>query len=357
MLGNRVTVYARRDAPRLPDRADLPGGVRVEHLLAGPARPLPEEKLLSQVPALSERLAERWRREPPDVVHAVRWTGGLAALAGARGLGIPVVQTFHSLGVTERRGRSATDDAPAARIRLESAIARTASAVVVPSSAEVQDLAGLGVPRHSIKVVPWGVDTEEFAPEGPAATRGSRARLLAVSTLSDRKELDTLLLALAGVPEAELVVAGWPPQAQLRRHEAHRSLAWLASALGISDRVMFAGWPSRSAMPALLRSADLLVSVSWQEQSAMVAVEAMACGTPVVAAAVGGHPDIVADGITGVLVPPGRPSLLAIRIRELLADPVLLSAYGIAAGDRARSRYSWDRIGRETLAVYGSARA
>jgi glycosyltransferase involved in cell wall biosynthesis len=89
----------------------------------------------------------------------------------------------------------------------------------------------------------------------------------------------------------------------------------------------------------------------------MVAVEAMACGTPVVAAAVGGHPDIVADGITGVLVPPGRPSLLAIRIRELLADPVLLSAYGIAAGDRARSRYSWDRIGRETLAVYGSARA
>ena len=84
----------------------------------------------------------------------------------------------------------------------------------------------------------------------------------------------------------------------------------------------------------------------------MVPLEAMACGTPVMAAAGGSHQDAIVDGATGVLVRPGQPALLARRIRQLLASPMLLQGYGIAAADRARARYSWERIGRETLAVY-----
>jgi len=86
-----------------------------------------------------------------------------------------------------------------------------------------------------------------------------------------------------------------------------------------------------------------------------VSLEAMACGTPVVATAVGGQVDAVVDGTTGILVPPGRPALLAHRIRQLLSHPMLLEAFSVAAADRARSRYSWDRIAHETLAVYDSA--
>jgi glycosyltransferase involved in cell wall biosynthesis len=88
----------------------------------------------------------------------------------------------------------------------------------------------------------------------------------------------------------------------------------------------------------------------------MLAVQAMACGTPVIASAVGGQVDAVVDGTTGILVPPGRPALLAQRIRQLLAHPMLLEAFSVAAADRARSRYSWDRIAHETLAVYDTAR-
>ena len=120
-------------------------------------------------------------------------------------------------------------------------------------------------------------------------------------------------------------------------------------------QVQFAGHVGRDALPPLLRSADLMVSVSDYDPSGLTALQAMACGTPVIASAVGSHVDAVVDGTTGILVPPGRPALLAQRIRQLLAHPMLLEAFSVAAADRAKSRYSWDRIAHETLAVYDSA--
>jgi glycosyltransferase involved in cell wall biosynthesis len=119
--------------------------------------------------------------------------------------------------------------------------------------------------------------------------------------------------------------------------------------------VCFAGQVGRSALPPLLRSADLLVDINEHELSAITSIQAMACGTPVVASAVGAQVDAVVDGTTGILVEPGRPALLAQRIRQLLAHPMMLEAFSVAATDRARSRYSWDRIAHETLAVYDAA--
>ena len=116
--------------------------------------------------------------------------------------------------------------------------------------------------------------------------------------------------------------------------------------------MIFTGKVDHGEMPALLRSADLVVSTCQYEPSGTTSLQAMACGTPVIAPPVGGHVDAVVDGTTGILIPPGRPALLAQRIRQLLAHPMLIEAYGVAAADRARSRYSWDRIAGETLAVY-----
>ena len=364
--GHRVTVYAQRHEPDLPEKAELHRGVRVEHISAGPFAALGEQDdagLLERVPAFSGPLRSHWQRDRPDVVHALHWTSGLAALAAARDLGLPVVQEFSSLGVAERRDRAGqhdpvrADSAGAARIRLEPAIGRSATAVVATHSGEVSDLARLGVHRSSIRVVPWGVDTDTFTPEGPVADRNGRPRLLTVADLREREALETLLRALTRVPGAELMVVGGPARDELPAHQAYVRLAGFAGTLGISDRVIFTGKIGRDAMPALLRSADLVVSTCQYEPSGTTSLQAMACGTPVIAPGIGGHVDAVVDGTTGILIPSGRPALLAQRIRQLLAHPMLLEAYGVAAADRVRSRYSWDRIAAETLAVYDTAAA
>jgi D-inositol-3-phosphate glycosyltransferase len=363
--GHQVTVYAQKNQPGQPDRADLHNGVRVAHIDAGPTLAAAgtepgDADLLERVPAFSGPLRSLWQSERPDVVHALRWTSGLAALAAARDLGIPVVQEFSSLGVTERRaaglrgqpGAVQADGASAARIRLEPAIGRSATAVVATNSAEMADLASLGVHRSSIRVVPWGVDTDLFTPEGPVAARNGRPRLLTAADLTQRKPLETLLRALTRVPGAELLVVGGPAETELSADDNYVTLAKFAATLGVSDRVIFTGKVEYAAMPPLLRSADLVVSTCKYEPAGTTSLQAMACGTPVIAPPVGGHVDAVVDGTTGIIIPPDRPALLAQRIRQLLAHPMLIEAYGVAAVDRVRSRYAWERIAGETIAVY-----
>jgi glycosyltransferase involved in cell wall biosynthesis len=351
-LGHRVTIYARRDSRALPGSAILAPRVTVEHVTAGPLAPLSGAELAAQVAEFSEQLAQRWRKNPPDVVHAYFWTSGLAALAATRERDIPLVQTFGTLGVAERRHGNNVDGNDV-RIRLEAWLARSARAILAGTGTEAADLISMGVPRAAVTVVPCGVDTTEFVPEGPAAKRGSRPRLLAVvPRLDGQQGLGTLLRMLTRVPGAELVVAGGPARSQLRKDQAYLDLTGLAERLGVADRVSFTGKIAASALPALLRSADLLVSAAPYEPSGAVALAAMACGTPVAASAVGACADAVLDGTTGVLVPLGRSDLLARRVRDLLASPLRLEAFGIAAADRATARYSWDRISRETLAAY-----
>ena len=358
--GHQVTVYAQKNQPGQPDQAELAGGVRVEHISAGPVADPGDEPGDGTTPTCSSGC-------PPSAARSVA-NGSASAptsctrCAGPaawprwpprRDLGVPVVQEFRSLSVTERRADGVkADGASAARIRLEPAIGRSATAVLATNSAEVADLASLGVHRSSIRVVPWGVDTGLFTPEGPVAKRNGRPRLLTAADLTQRQPLETLLRALTRVPGAELLVVGGPDEASLDSDDAYVKLAKFAATLGITDRVIFTGKVEHTAMPALLRSADLVLSTCQYEPSGSTSLQAMACGTPVIAPPVGGHVDAVVDGTTGIIIPPGRPALLAQRIRQLLAHPMMIEAYGVAAVDRVRSRYSWDRIASETLAVY-----
>lgn len=320
---------------------------------------LGDAELLARVGDFAGSLRDRWESDRPDVVHALRWTSGLAALAAARDAGVPVVASFGSLAVAERRSRLIPASLAARRARMESAIGRGASAVIAGCSAEQADLAALGVPRTSVTVIPCGVDSAEFTPEGPVARRGSLSRLVTVTGpagLDAYDELAAALRALSRVPCAELVIAGGPPRDELAENPARRKLASLAAALGVADRVVLAGQVSRRALPALLRSADLLVATSEYDPTASTALEAMACGTPVAGmTAYGALADAVVDGTTGVLVEAGRPAELARRIRQLLAHPMMLEAFGVAAADRIQSRYGWDRVADETLAVYANA--
>jgi glycosyltransferase involved in cell wall biosynthesis len=352
-VGHRITVYARKDSDAVPESAIAAPGVTIEHVPAGPAAPVEPDALTAHLPEFGNYLTQRWRRNRPDIVHAHSWTMGLAALAGARGLGIPVVQTFGSLGGAERR--YGLQETPSdARIRLEACIARTADAVLASSAEELADLARLGVPRAKIKVVPCGVDTEQFTPDGPAAERGTRARLLAAEPLTEPDSLAVAVHALADLPDAELVIMGGPEKAGLAKDKACQDLMRMAKTLGVGNRLVFTGRIPPADLPALLRSADVLVSTAPYEPVGLTMLQAMACGTPVVAPATGAVQDAIVDATTGLLLPPGipHPARLTSLLRRLLANSLRLEAYGIGASDRAKSRYSWERITRETLTAY-----
>jgi glycosyltransferase involved in cell wall biosynthesis len=353
--GHQATVYARRSSPRQPEVVTLESGAVVRYLPAGPPSrnlaELPADRLATHLRQFSDGLAARWRRDRPDVAHAYFWTSGLAALAVARDHDVPVVQTFASLGAAEHR-HHLPDQGPAGRVRLEASIARSVAAVLASSSEETAELAGFGVPPAAVRMVPWGVDAARFAPGGPAARRGRRPRLLAFGPLEPRQGLDTVIRAVAQVPGAELVIVGGPYRRQLRELPCYRTLAGLAGSAGVRGRVIFTGQVPGGDLPSWIRSADLVVSAATYEPSGTAIVQAMACGVPVIASGVGAHLDAVIDGTTGVLVPPGRPRLLGQRIRELLAAPVRRGAYGAAGADRARSRYSWERISQEALTAY-----
>jgi glycosyltransferase involved in cell wall biosynthesis len=278
-------------------------------------------------------------------------------VSAATPLDLPVVQTFHALGSVKRRHQGADDTSPPGRVAAERAVAGRVDRVVATCSDEVFELARLGAPRRRTTVVPCGVDIAAFSPDGPVRPRTERPRLVALGRLVRRKGVDEVIAALRRLPEVELLVAGGPPPsaelgAALRRDPDVRRLQQAAVAAGVADRVRLLGAVARPDVPALLRSADAVVCVPWYEPFGIVPLEAMACGRPVVASAVGGIQDTVVDQVTGLLVPPRRPDAVAAALRTLLATPTRALAFGIAGRDRVLARYGWDRIADCTLAVY-----
>ncbi len=358
--GHSVTVYTRLTALDAPRAVTLDRGVTVRRLKAGPIAPLPKDDLLPHMPELGMRLARLWRQDPPDVAHAHFWMSGLATLRGAAGLDVPVAQTFHALGVVKARHQGAADPSPPGRAGAERRIGRACDQIIATCSDEASELTALGVPSGQISIVPCGVDTAMFtphdpgmsAPGGPAVRRRGRPRLLTLGRLVERKGVATAIAALASVPEAELVVAGGPDRAELETDGDYRALREAADRHGVADRVVFTGGIGRADVPALIRSADVMVCTPWYEPFGIVPLEAMACAVPVVASAVGGLTDTVVDRVTGWLVPPRDPAALAGALHALLAEPARRAAMGRAGLDRVRQWYTWPRVAAQTEAVY-----
>ncbi|MFC4051741.1 glycosyltransferase [Actinomadura syzygii] len=347
---NQVTVYSRRQSADARGRVRLAPGAALVNLDAGPARPLTDDEMLEHVRDFADGLRRRWSGSGrPDIVHAHGWIGGLAACAVARELGIPFAQSYHGVGVAERRaGRRVHPH----RDRLEKAIGRDADLVLAGHAEEAGALVRMGVPRPSVAVVPYGVDGDQFAQAGPAMPRGDRRRLVLVCDDLATGGVDTALRALVHVPNAELAVAGGPAREDLEADPDVHRLILLAKELHVNDRVIFLGRLPRKSLPKLLRTASLALCLTPHQPSPATPLEAMACGVPVVAATAGGNTDEVLDHITGLHVPAGRPVVIGRAIRQLLAEETTLHGYSIAAADRARSRYSLERVAAETLRAY-----
>lgn len=350
--GHDVTVYTRRDDPDSPDEVDTADGYTVVHVPAGRPEPMPEGALLEHMGDFARYLHGHWSVRRPDVAHAHFWMSGIATQLAAAGHRVPTVQTFHALGVVKRRHQGSQDTSPAARVKLEKLVARGAGWVTATCTDEVFELVRMGRARTRISVVPCGVDLQRFSTEVPAAARGRRHRVVGVGRLVPRKGFDTMIEALPALPDTEFVIVGGPPAGGLDRDPEARRLRALAGRLGVADRVVFTGAVDRQQMPALLRSADVVTCTPWYEPFGIVPLEAMACGVPVVASAVGGMLDTVVHDVTGRLVTPRRAKDCADAVSMILRDSFYRRSLGLAGRDRACARYSWDRIGSDTLRVY-----
>ena len=381
--GHEVIVYTRRDDPALPRRVPLTDGVDVVHVDAGPAERIPKDELLPHMSALAEGLAADWAVERPDVVHSHFWMSGLAALDAAEALeqttpptpvlagpvlagaiggsgqesfAPPILHTFHALGVVKRRHQGAADTSPAERAWLEPRVGRRVDTVIATCSDEAFELRSLGVPSRRIALAPCGVDPQLFRPDGRVDRRGARYRVLSVGRLVPRKGVDLVVRALAllaerGLEDVELVVGGTDGSAADPDPEVAR-LSALAEELGVADKVRFLGQVAREDMPALLRSADVVACTPWYEPFGIVPLESMACGTPVIAASVGGLIDTVVDGVTGLHVPPRDPEAIAAALAVLLPDDDRRAALGRAGRRRVESRYTWARVAAQTERIY-----
>ncbi|HET9871162.1 MAG TPA: NAD-dependent epimerase/dehydratase family protein [Propionibacteriaceae bacterium] len=357
--GERVTVYTRFDNLALPAQLRTAQGYDVVHVPAGPAQPLPKDELLGHMPDFGRFLRGSWQQDRPDVVHAHFWMSGVAAVEAAGPLGIPVVQTFHALGSVKRRHQGSDDTSPSARIRLETELAQSVSRVLATCSDEVAELVRLGVPEDRVSVVPCGVDLDAFVPrsrpEANEPAEGSSrptARVVTLGRLVPRKGFDTVIEAVAQLPAVELLIAGGGPPAEAGTDLERSRLLEVADRCGVGDRVRLVGQVQRADVPALLRSADVVVCAPWYEPFGIVPLEAMACGVPVVATSVGGFLDTVVDRVTGLLVPPRDPEALAGALRTVLGSPQTRRAMGTAGRRRAEQRYSWTQVAADTVTVY-----
>jgi D-inositol-3-phosphate glycosyltransferase len=351
-LDIEVVVHTRRADPSLPRRVPFAPNVVIDHVPAGPAVPLAKDRLLPLMGEFARNLVVSWQRDRPDVVHSHFWMSGIAAVRAGRCLNIPVLHTYHALGIEKRRHQGAADTSPPERVAAEAHLARSADRLVATTHAEAAALAAMGAAPTNIEVVPCGVDLTRFRPADARATRSTSApaRVVTASRLVPRKGVADLIAALPSVPGAELVVAGGAPGAFVLADEEGARLHRLAVRLGVVDRVTFLGAVPRDAMPDLLRSADLVACCPWYEPFGLVAVEAMACGAAVLATAVGGLAETVVDGTTGVHVRPRDPASIAAGLRHLLDDEERRSRMGEAAGRRATA-YGWDDIARRTAAI------
>jgi D-inositol-3-phosphate glycosyltransferase len=352
-LGHDVRIYARRCSPTQPDQVRTDTGVTVVNAPIGDPRLLLPQEQLSVPNPFGRWLAETWQDGwSPDVVHGHGWPGGVAALT-ARGVRHrPTTVTLHGIGSADQLRSPGTTTATF-RCALERAIGTAADSVVALSRAEAHTLGRLGVPLQRLTVVPSGVDSEHFGPTGPSwARKPDTHRVLAVGALAEHSGFADVVGALDDLPDTEVVILGRPaPPSRGLGPEAARLRA-IAVNSRVHQRLRLAGGVPYGDMPGWYRSADVLVCAPWCTPFSRAAVEAMACGVPVVAVAVGGLRDTVLDGVTGQLIPPLRPSSLAQVVGGLLADAPRRRRYGAAGVQRARSLYAWSAVAQSVAEVY-----
>ncbi len=370
--GVECDVYTRAWSDDLPATVAVEPGLRVHHVPAGPLGPMAKEELPSVVDEFTDNVLSLMTSgagvDPLlheetgfDAVHANYWLSGIAGHRIKHELDLPLVSTFHTLArvKAEASPEEMSSDEPHRRAEVEAAVMRCSEVVLASCSVEAEQLAQLyDSDPARIRVVAPGVDHAFFGPgHKPQARRAlglpaNGPLLLFVGRIQPLKGADVAVRALAAMtdhPGATLLIVGGPSGPRGEDHLA--SLQKLVDELGLADRVRFEEPQPHELLSTYYRAADVSVVPSRSESFGLVALESAACGTPVVAAAVGGLTTLVEDGRTGLVVDPSTPGAFAAAVSGVLADPLLAERLGTAAVVRAR-RYTWAQAASLLRATY-----
>ncbi len=364
-LGVEVEIFTRATRSDLPQVVEMAPGVLVRHVTAGPYEGLCKEELPAQLCAFTNGVLRAEAAHPPghyDLIHSHYWLSGQVGWLARERWGVPHVHTAHTLAKVKNM-LIADGDRPEPKARLigEEQVVAESDRLFANTRCEARDLVHHydADPARTV-VVPPGVDLDRFRPG-----RSDRARLglpptgpiiAFVGRIQPLKAPDVLISALAVLKattgqDATLVICGGPSGSGLERPSA---LIELAASLGVTDSVIFLPPQCADDLAALYRSADLVAVPSHNESFGLVALEAQACGTPVVAAAVGGLVTAVQDGLSGVLVDGHDPRDWARVFAKLLAAPGLRDRLSLGAVAHA-AKFSWDRTAEGLLRVYRDA--
>jgi D-inositol-3-phosphate glycosyltransferase len=359
--GVRSDVYVRRWSDDLPEVVDVEPGFRVVHVPAGPPD-LPKEKLPEVVDEYTTWVGSHLRETgDTDAIHANYWLSGLAGHRLKHELSLPLVSTFHTLA---RVKAETGDPEPDRRIDAETEVIGCSDAILASCRAEVHQLVELyGADPQRIEIVPPGVDHAFFSPGDRRGARqalglGDQPVLLFVGRIQPLKGADVAVRALAELsashPDALLVVVGGAsgqdgPAEQARVRD-------LVATLGLTPRVRFVPPQPHHLLSTYYRAANVCLVPSRSESFGLVALEAGACGIPVVAADVGGLSTLIDDGRTGFLIDGRDPAQFAAAAARVLDDPALAAAMAQATVTRAR-RYTWSTTAARLRRLYGDLTA
>lgn len=378
-LGRRgiaVDCFTRSQNPAMPrvSRELGPNG-RVIHVPAGPEAPYDKNRVVDHLPQFVQGILDFARREglTYDVIHSHYWLSGLAGRHLRQAWGAPIVQMFHTLGQMKNAVASGPQEwETERRIQAEAEVMTFADCLVAATPLERAQMVWLyGADACKIMVVPCGVDLGLFRPVSQDEARrllglpAGRRVVLFVGRIEPLKGIDTLLRAMAllaadGASKQEdlsvIIVGGAPGAGAAQVRSELDRLQRLQAELGIDHLVTFMGAQNQDTLVYYYSAADVTVVPSHYESFGMVALEAMACGTPVIASKVGGLAFTVQDGQTGFLVPDRDPELLAAKIRSLLDDDDLRRRLGRQAEQWA-DRFGWPAIADQILGVYSQVQS
>jgi D-inositol-3-phosphate glycosyltransferase len=370
--GIYVDVYTRSQDPTMPrvSRALAELG-RVIHVKAGPERPYNKNRIYNHLDEFVARVKVQVEADniAYDLIYSHYWLSGIAANSLRRAWDVPMVQMFHTLAEMKNRvAQTPAEREPDQRVHCEGEIMHFADRLIAATPLEKNQMTWLyGAPVEKISIVPPGVDLDRFKPMAQAEARGyigtspDHQLILFVGRIQPLKGIDTLMRALALVKRKEPKIAknicvaiiggASSPDTETEQSELNR-LESLRAELGISDLVTFLGAKDQDTLVYYYSAAEMVVMPSHYESFGMVALEAMACGTPIIASDVGGLSFSIEDGFNGYLVPGRDPQALADKIIMLLKYPILREQFGEQARAWA-ARYSWVDIAGELLEVFG----
>ena len=363
-MGVSVEIFTRRHNPDLPDMVELSSGVRVRHLNIG-ACSATKEELPALIPNLSEAFSKVLENEKYDVLHSHYWISGKVAMPVAKKFGIPLAHTMHTMARVKNMNLAEGErPEPMIRVQGETQVVAAANALIANTDAEAASLVSLyEACPDNVSVVSPGVDLYTFTVgSGRKAAREAvglpqDAHILAfVGRIQPHKGPEVLIRAVAEMlnhsphlrPKLITIIMGGASGSGLGEVERLKDLV---SWLNISDVVRFENPVPRAQIPQWYRAADLVCVPSYSESFGLVALEAQACGTPVVATAVGGLRTAVADGISGVLVDGHDPRAWSSVLARLIQEPQRRVLLSMGAIEHA-SHFGWDATARGTLDIY-----